>query len=517
MFLPLGLFLKLKKFPYITVLIILICVVLHIFGGGNQKSSELIEIQMNSEEYIEAKNLIFKEYCYSKGFHQNLCSHFDKNKEKKSKLLKNKNEVKSDGKEVTDPFGVIYNVLTMANRVVVLTQKLQDLLLSRIDNSSILKGTPSFNFFKQIHNNIFDLKVKLNRENDLLAKGNINLTSIFIAMFTHGDYFHLFSNMIALLVFGIYVEARVGASVYLLSYLISGFVSLGGFTYFTNPFINVVGASGNIFAVMGMFYYFFRDKRMKFWIFYFVSKIVSIPIKRNFFFLFILLELVLMITGGTNVAHGAHILGLAFGIGVAFIWEKKNNFPRCFLYKDEYDWWGRLPQGEPIKDRIEYSSKALKYNPFNSIVRKKILNDILEESYVKKELLKDNQAFCEDQLSIYMKNSFESNKENTIKILKNISMILHYTKILKILTAEEIIELLNCSIELKEYFVSLKLINYICENYPNLNQLNKFIRTGESIMLNIDISQEKINYLFTNSRSQFFSSFIENHIQFEEA
>ncbi len=73
----------------------------------------------------------------------------------------------------------------------------------------------------------------------------------FTSMFLHGDVMHLFSNMIALLLFGTYVELNFSKFEFLLIYFISGLIG-NMFSLYLLPF-NVIslGASGAIFGLIG--------------------------------------------------------------------------------------------------------------------------------------------------------------------------------------------------------------------------------------------------------------------------
>ena len=74
------------------------------------------------------------------------------------------------------------------------------------------------------------------------------VTSIFL----HAGISHLVFNMFALIMFGNYLELRVGSRKFLEIFLIAGIV--GNLAYFlTNPFgkIPAVGASGGIYGIIG--------------------------------------------------------------------------------------------------------------------------------------------------------------------------------------------------------------------------------------------------------------------------
>ena len=82
-------------------------------------------------------------------------------------------------------------------------------------------------------------------------------------MFVHGSIYHLFSNMLGLVIFGTILERRIGSKEYLLFYFLTG--TLSGvlsflFYYLTGSyFVFLLGASGALYAVMLLFAVFFPD------------------------------------------------------------------------------------------------------------------------------------------------------------------------------------------------------------------------------------------------------------------
>lgn len=78
------------------------------------------------------------------------------------------------------------------------------------------------------------------------------------AMFLHAGWLHLIGNMWFLWMFGRHVEARLGGLRFLVLYLIGG---LGGqalhFAFNHSSHVPLVGASGAISGVVGLYYVFF--------------------------------------------------------------------------------------------------------------------------------------------------------------------------------------------------------------------------------------------------------------------
>ena len=80
---------------------------------------------------------------------------------------------------------------------------------------------------------------------------------VFTYMFSHVDFWHLFSNMLGLFIFGRLVERSVGSREFLLYYLLTGTLA-GAASYFMylfsgSLFTVVLGASVALYAVMLLF------------------------------------------------------------------------------------------------------------------------------------------------------------------------------------------------------------------------------------------------------------------------
>ncbi|MFH1257417.1 MAG: rhomboid family intramembrane serine protease [Candidatus Micrarchaeota archaeon] len=72
------------------------------------------------------------------------------------------------------------------------------------------------------------------------------------SMFLHGSVLHIFFNMFGLLMFGPFLESKIGRNNFLLVYFASGILGSIGFAI-TSGFGNipVVGASGAIYGILG--------------------------------------------------------------------------------------------------------------------------------------------------------------------------------------------------------------------------------------------------------------------------
>lgn len=144
--------------------------------------------------------------------------------------------------------------------------------------------------------------------------------TIFTAMFLHGGWFHILSNMWVLFIFGDNVEDRMGPFNYLIFYLLSG-IAAGLLQSFVlqNSRIAMVGASGAIAGVLGAFLLLYPRARIASLVpILFIFTIIELPaiIFLLFWFVSQLFSGLISLEGasGGGIAWWAHIGGFLFGM-----------------------------------------------------------------------------------------------------------------------------------------------------------------------------------------------------------
>jgi membrane associated rhomboid family serine protease len=147
-------------------------------------------------------------------------------------------------------------------------------------------------------------------------------TTIFTAMFLHGGWFHLLSNMWFLHIFGDNVEARLGGGRYLIFYLLSGVAAVMLQTYILpTSQVPMIGASGAIAGVLGAYLISFPRSRIASLVpILFIFTIIEVPavIFLVFWFIIQLYSGLFAMQGasasGSGIAWWAHIGGFVFGV-----------------------------------------------------------------------------------------------------------------------------------------------------------------------------------------------------------
>ncbi len=159
------------------------------------------------------------------------------------------------------------------------------------------------------------------------------------SMFLHGSLMHLLGNMAFLFIFGFALEIAIGRGMFLLLYLCSG---LGGtLLYWASVFgtdNSVVGASGAISGLMGMYIALYGMRKINFFyhVIFFAGQIrapalIMFPVWVGY-------ELLGARNATSNVAHWAHTGGLLFGFVMLALWMRVGlKVNRDYVEKIDHD------------------------------------------------------------------------------------------------------------------------------------------------------------------------------------
>ncbi|RLT92484.1 rhomboid family intramembrane serine protease [Ketobacter sp.] len=206
--------------------------------------------------------------------------------------------------------------------------------------------------------------------------------------FMHGSTMHLIGNMVILALTGVAVEAAIGSTYFVLCYLFCGIVAGLAFTLFNwSAHIPLVGASGSISGVMGMYAALYGLRKIKFFysiIFYFgyftAPALVMLPVWLGW-------ELINAIWGGNDgVAYIAHAGGLLAG-GLGMLVGRK------YLVQVEETYLDQAPdEDEEYRRSLDDYLKQLATFNFDAAQRKLAQ---LEAQYPQKNAVLEQRYFLE--------------------------------------------------------------------------------------------------------------------------
>ncbi len=187
---------------------------------------------------------------------------------------------------------------------------------------------------------------------------------LFTGMFMHAGLVHLIGNMLFLWIYGDNVEHRLGRVGYLMAYLGTGIFSTLVFVLLSEDGgAPLIGASGAISGVLGLYALMFPENRVKVFVFLFPILMRTVLIRAWIvlgIYLFFDNVLPLLLGAGGNVAHGAHVGGFVAGVALGF-WGERRRWrwpwsgvaPRALVAE------GPVPIAEDLSRAIEAGDRSL--------------------------------------------------------------------------------------------------------------------------------------------------------------
>ena len=173
----------------------------------------------------------------------------------------------------------------------------------------------------------------------------LNVMTVFVSMFLHGGWLHLFGNMLYLWIFGDNIEDRLGHVRYLIFYVVCGIVATVSHALMSpDSRIPSIGASGAIAGVLGAYLVLFQKQRVTtlipIFMFITVREIPAIVLL-GFWFVLQLFIGTLSLGGPTadvgGVAYFAHVGGFVAGMVLIVLMGGRRQ-PRRVV-PSPYDYW----------------------------------------------------------------------------------------------------------------------------------------------------------------------------------
>ncbi|TGL64703.1 rhomboid family intramembrane serine protease [Leptospira sarikeiensis] len=149
--------------------------------------------------------------------------------------------------------------------------------------------------------------------------------SVIASIFTHSSIVHYIVNMLYLYIFGDNVEDVAGHALYLIIFIVLGVIAnLLYMLIHLNSDHPVVGASGAISGILGMYYVLFPNVKTSFYIKW--ASIEEIPASISLLLWFgiqlMMSALELYLLNGLGIAFTAHISGFLVGMLFGYIFLK---------------------------------------------------------------------------------------------------------------------------------------------------------------------------------------------------
>ena len=161
-------------------------------------------------------------------------------------------------------------------------------------------------FFLFTPEDVFFLFVQIN--NRIIY--DLEIWRLFTGMFLHADALHLFSNMIALLIFGAYIESNYSKYEFMTIYFMSGLMGNIFSVILLPPYTISLGASGAIFGLIGAAFLIIILRRD--------TPLIFIGLLYVFYFIFS--------SFSPQINYFAHIFGLIGGFILGYLFKRSKNY-----------------------------------------------------------------------------------------------------------------------------------------------------------------------------------------------
>ncbi len=303
-----------SKPPLVTIALILINVLVFIFYQGNdQETAEQAASYYREHQILEQDREHYLDYLKT---------------EAPSELRDQFEELESTGgAELRDEM----------LRWQIMFDREFDRYLERRWETGAIADTDSNRAWRQHRQRFEQLRNRPSSFSGGLVPAQADPITFLTSQFLHGGWDHLVGNMIFLFLFGFTLEAVLKPYIYLLMYLASG-VAAGALHLALNSdsTIPVIGASGAISGLMGMYLLLYRLRKIRFFynfLFYFgelrAPALLILP-------LWLAKELYGHFYIESGTAYWAHIGGLLAGAALMFaVPQKQQSFERQLRAQDQ--------------------------------------------------------------------------------------------------------------------------------------------------------------------------------------
>lgn len=211
-------------------------------------------------------------------------------------------------------------------------------VLDSVENLLIKKNVnipeEEYSKWKKLFDQYNDKKNKLFVSKWGFNPKKFSIITLITSLFLHGGWMHIIGNMWFLWLVGVNIEDSWGRPFFLGFYILSGIIASLFFMIFNNTNVHLIGASGAIAGLMGVFTIKFFKNRIKFLLVLFPFFVGVVSVFAGFVFPFWFIEQLLyaIYVQGSNVAFWAHVGGFSFGV-ITVVLLKTTGFEKAVLEK----------------------------------------------------------------------------------------------------------------------------------------------------------------------------------------
>lgn len=367
-----------------------------------------------------------------------------------------------------------YKVLAVVN----------DFLRHRFKPHKELRRTRGYKAYRRSLRTFYRDIRAIHKAQNSLSKLNFKGVPVVMAQLSHGDYFHLISNMFLFVVLGVFLEQRLSLLAYLCIYLLGGSFAVAAHTALAaDPTIPLVGASGNVSAVLGAFWVFFFNFSMRLFVPPAFKERIFLPVKLTVPFLFLMGDAVGYLLSqnplmdGSRVGHMAHLSGFFMGAFIALIIKLFfNNLSWPFIAPVEVKELKDLEKLTNLDDKLAKSNAMLATNRDNIFVMTSTITSIcasMQDEDSKRKVLENSnyKKFIEHGLKVICTLGIRFGKESMVcHFLNSIPVQVPLHVKLTELGQDNMLYLADCALFFGYPVLSLRLYESYLYQYQGAKQ-----------------------------------------------
>ncbi len=523
--LPLGLGTKLRRFPVVSVALAFIWVGAFLVERSSEDVMDGIFTAVAKSGVRDASRKLFVEYCMSRGGKGKECAEYSilvwpgfpaKMGAKASYPLADKlnSPALLAESEKADKLKHDLEECTSSRKCYLYKDILWNFLDSHRVEAASIKRLKSYKLYQRATRLYRQNLVKVCAAERCLVKGNINGISLAFSQLRHSGIMHLFSNLVAFIIFGIYVEQRTSRLVYLATILVGGTVGMAVHAaFFGSGDTIALGGSANVSAVMGMFLVFFYQCRMSFLVWlprkaYFGTRFFA-DVKYCFPLLFVLSD----ISGGFEsgfsavasgkVAHFAHLSGLLVGAFIALLVVLIRRLPSPFIYESELKDMMELERSRDMAHILQRATDMVRVNPDNVHAMEVAVANFLRwaklsEAERNAPLFHSGRQFLIDHLqTVCAVNAKKGEMRYACKILSQIPLYMPYRIYLANLGQVNVVKLGDFALSQGHPMLALRLYDFFLTKFPLSIKVSAIESTAAQLIGSLPPSTENQAALMT--------------------
>ncbi|MFT6632977.1 MAG: membrane associated rhomboid family serine protease [Bacteriovoracaceae bacterium] len=467
MIFPIGLGTRLKNRQWGTIVLILVSVIVFLFiQSFSQLNIEIKKIHKNNME-TKIVSKLYLEYCIQRVVDRKHCifsKPFFHLKHKKRVLDK---RAEGNFSEVIEDMGNEYQG----------TKHYMEFYQSLMANSEKINSLPSYREFLDEQTKHLKQAHKIHKEFNALSIGNSSIFVYILAMISSVGMVHLVWNILALVVFGRYVEKRLGTALYIFCFFFIPYLVLNYYikSLPSDSIQYIVGSTATVSTLIGFFYSFFFHYRLKFLVwkikghdFILVRVRYIVPV------IYLVQEAVLHYFSPINVPHRAHLFAVILGMALAQILKMRDKLPKGFLFHSELkEWeWLKSKQEDDINLFLNGACNLLGNNPRNISIREDVFK-VIKEKVGQGEDIKFYLHYLDGILPFYIsqKKNLMKSPEKVLEILALLPVEVSYTKYLVDTKKKNVFRLIQSAKNLNFGEQTIKLVEVYFEKYERGKEL----------------------------------------------